>query len=270
MCNLGFTFPCLFCLQNSNTRYLELRYPQLCSLGRKTARLNLYERSPDCRHYCLYSQRQSTAMVWESTTVKILSPGSFEPLLHANICTHALWRERGTSPWILICLCTREIQRSETGSVVKSRDLALPFCYLCVISPLEPTKAKGKLFIAFKSVTRLQKCQKQTLEIRNPNPSLVSNWNITVAPILNSDPGPSVPKFLENGDGLCLENGFSFLSEQQAQPSCNLEQMLHKPSILYLHFQPSQIRLKQVCWKTNFLQRTPRKPFVKHGPTKRL
>lgn len=90
MCNLGFKFPCLFCLQNSNTRYLELRYPQLCSLGRKTARLNLYERSPDCKHYCLYSQRQSTAMVWESTTVKILSPGSFEPLLHANICTHAL------------------------------------------------------------------------------------------------------------------------------------------------------------------------------------
>lgn len=116
MCNLGFKFPCLFCLQNSNTRYLELPYPQLCSLGRKTARLNLYERSPDCRHYCLYSQRQSTAMVWESTTVKILSPGSFEPLLHANICTHALWRECGTSPWILICLYISEIQRSETGS----------------------------------------------------------------------------------------------------------------------------------------------------------
>lgn len=99
-----------------NTRYLELCYPQLCSLGREAARLNLYERSPDCRHYCLYSQRQSTAMAWESTTVKILSPGSFEPLLHANICTHALWRECGTSPWILICFCMSEIQRSETGS----------------------------------------------------------------------------------------------------------------------------------------------------------
>lgn len=146
MCNLGFKFPCLFCLQNSNTRYLELRYPQLCSLGRKTARLNLYERSPDCRHYCLYSQRQSTAMVWESTTVKILSPGSFEPLLHANICTHALWRECGTSPWILICLCTSEIQRSELGSGGEEQRSG-SHIYLSPISVwfllCSPTKPKG-------------------------------------------------------------------------------------------------------------------------------
>lgn len=129
----------------------------------------------------------------------------------------------------------------------------LPFHYLSVVSPLEPTEAKGNSFIAFKAVTRLQKCQNWMLEIRNPNPSLASNWNITVAPILNSDLGPSVPKFLENWDGLCLENGFSSFSEQQAQPWCNFEQMLHKTSVLYLRFHSSQIYPKQICWKINFL-----------------
>lgn len=128
MCNLGFKFPCLFCVQNLNTRYLELRDPQLRSPGRRTARLNLYERSPDCRHRCLYSQTQSTAMVWESTTVKIVSPGSFEPLRHANICTHALWRKCGTSPWILICLRTSEIQRREPDSGGKERSAGFCIC----------------------------------------------------------------------------------------------------------------------------------------------
>uniref|UniRef100_A0A8B9C9W1 Uncharacterized protein n=1 Tax=Anser brachyrhynchus TaxID=132585 RepID=A0A8B9C9W1_9AVES len=87
-----FKFPCLFCLQNSNTRYLELHYPQLCSPGKKAARLNLYERSPDCRHCCLYSQRQSAAMVWESTTVKIVSQA---PLNHCcmQIFVHTIMKE---------------------------------------------------------------------------------------------------------------------------------------------------------------------------------
>lgn len=146
MCNLGFKFPCLFCLQNSNTRYLELRYPQLCSLGRKTARLNLYERSPDCRHYCLYSQRQSTAMVWESTTVKIVSSGSFEPLLHANICTHALWRKCGTSPCIFICLCTSKIQRRETDSSGKEQSAGFRICVSAHSAGFllwSPRRAKG-------------------------------------------------------------------------------------------------------------------------------
>lgn len=205
MCNLGFKFPCLFCLQNSNTRYLELRYPQLCSLGRKTARLNLYERSPDCRHYCLYSQRQSTAMVWESTTVKILSPGSFEPLLHANICTHALWRECGTSPWILICFCTREIQRSEMGS--GGEELAPTSAFLLSQCGFSTGVHRGQrefvhCFQGSHTTTKMSKMDTWNQESKS---ILASNWNITVAPILNSDLGPSVPKFLESGDGLCLK-----------------------------------------------------------------
>lgn len=121
----------------------------------------------------------------------------------------------------------------------------LPFCSLSAVSPLEPTKAKGNLLIAFKAFTRLQKCQKWVLKIKNPNPSPANNWNIPVARILNSDLGPSMPKFLENRDGhdaLCLGKGFSSLSEEQLQPSVlwvvregwhDFEQMVRKTLIFY-------------------------------------
>ena len=95
-----------------------------------------------------------------------------------------------------------------------------PFRSFSRVSPLEPTKAKGNLPIAFEAFTQLQKCQKCVLKIRNTNPSPANNWNISVAHTLNSDLGPSTPKFLENRDchnALHLGNGFTCSREEQLQ-----------------------------------------------------
>lgn len=143
MCNLGFKFPCLFCLQNSNTRYLELRYPQLCSPGKKAARLNLYERSPDCRHCCLYSQRQSAAMVWESTTVKIVSQA---PLNHCcmQIFVHTIMKEVWHKSLHFHLSPRSEIRRRETDSGGKEHSAGTRGCLpahpagLLLCSPKRP------------------------------------------------------------------------------------------------------------------------------------
>lgn len=219
MCNLGFKFPCPFCLQNSNTRYLELRYPQLCSPGKKAARLNLYERSPDCRHCCLYSQRQSAAMVWESTTVKIVSQA---PLNHCcmQIFVHTIMKEVWhKSLHFHLSPRTRDTEEGDRlrWQRAQRRHPRLPARSPSGASPPQPKKARGNLPVAFKAFTQLRRFQKQALKIRNPNLFPVAKWNITATCVLDSLLCPLTPKLLENGDGrdaLCLRHGFRAFEQE--------------------------------------------------------